>query len=184
METDECMSAFREFVKAEKSKQWNKEKKEIRTKLKTKSEYEKDLQVLINKIVRLIDKNTVCISTQKPLNDKFDAGHFYSVGSSPELRFNLFNIYAQSVYANQYLSGDQINFMNGLEAIYSKEVKDMVLNLKVDYKPLKLQIIDIEKAIQVAKSIVKHLELENKPMYTPQERIFLRGKFNKMIGIH
>lgn len=184
---DECIKAFNEFVKAEQkkkqAKEWQKEKTILKEKLKTKSDYEKDLQVLINKIVRLIDKNTCCISTGKPLNEKFDAGHFYSVGSNPTIRFNLLNIYAQSVYANQHLSGDQINFMNGLSDNYGKGLQSIVLRLKSDYKVLKLSIEDLKEKIVIAKSIVKHLELENKN-YNSIQRIELRQKYNKIIGIY
>jgi len=45
---DECIKAFNESVKLEKekqkAKQWQKEKKEIKEKLMTKSDYEKLLQ--------------------------------------------------------------------------------------------------------------------------------------------
>lgn len=169
--------------KKKKAKEWQKEKSILKEKLKTKSDYEKDLQILINKIVRLIDKNTCCISTGKPLNEKFDAGHFFSVGSNPTIRFNLLNIYAQSVYANQYLSGDQINFMNGLSDNYGKGLQSIVLKLKSDYKVIKLSIDDLKEKIVIAKSIVKHLEIENKT-YNSIERIELRKKYNNLIGIY
>jgi len=184
---DECIKAFNESVKIaiekQKAKQWQKEKKEIKEKLMTKSDYEKLLQKEINTIVRLIDKDFICISTGKPLNDKFDAGHFYSVGSNPSLRFNLLNIYAQSVYANQYLSGDQINFINGIEENYGSGLKSIVLRLKKDYPILKLTQEELKEKITIARSIVKHLKLENKT-YNSVQRIELRRKFNKMIGIY
>lgn len=170
-------------TKKEVSKQWQKEKKEIKEKLMTKSDLEKLLQKEINTIVRLIDKGFVCISTQKPLNEKFDAGHFYSVGSNPTLRFNLLNIYAQSVYANQYLSGDQINFINGIKENYGSGLKSIVLRLKQDYPIIKLTQDELKEKTLIARSIVKHLKIENKT-YNSIERIELRKKFNKMIGIY
>jgi len=181
--TDCAIKVAKVKVKKEVSKQWKKEKKEIKEKLMTKSDYEKLLQKEINTIVRLIDKDFICISTQKPLNYKFDAGHFYSVGSNPSLRFNLLNIYAQSVYANQYLSGDQINFINGIEENYGSGLKSIVLRLKKDYPILKLTQEELKEKITIARSIVKHLKLENKT-YNSVQRIELRRKFNKMIGIY
>jgi len=184
---DECIKAFNESVKLakekQKTKQWQKEKKEIKEKLMTKSDYEKLLQKEINTIVRLIDKGFICISSGKPLNDKFDAGHFYSVGSNPSLRFNLLNIYAQSVYANQYLSGDQINFINGINENYGSGLKSIVLRLKKDYPIIKLTQEELKEKIITARSIVKYLKLENKT-YNSVQRIELRRKFNKMIGIY
>lgn len=165
------------------SKEQKKVDSETRESLKTLSDYSKELQKEINTIVRLIDKGFVCISTGKPLNDKFDAGHFYSVGSNPTLRFNLLNIYAQSVYANQYLSGDQINFINGIKENYGSGLKSIVLRLKSDYKIIKLSKEDLKEKIIISRSIVKHLKIENKT-YNSFERIELRKKFNKMIGIY
>ena len=157
--------------------------KEMKENVKTKSDYERELQKEINTIVRLIDKDQVCISTLKPLNAKFDAGHFYSVGSTPALRFNLNNIFAQSVYANQYLSGDQINFINGLSQLYGENYKDYVLNLKSVYKELKLHIYEIKDKIKIAREIVKELKEQNQS-YDPDTRRFLRNIYNLRIGIY
>lgn len=166
------------------TKRVEKEKtKVLRETLKTKSEYENDLQKEINSIIRLIDKNTVCISTQKPLNTKFDAGHLFSVGSTPSLRFNLHNIFAQSVYANQYLSGDQINFINGLSQLYGENYKDYVLNLKSVYKELKLHVYEIKEKIKIAREIVKELKEQNQT-FDSDTRRFLRNIYNLRIGIY
>lgn len=184
---NECIKAFNEFVKEEtkkkKAKQWQKEKKEIKEKLKTKSDYEKELQIEINTIVRLIDKDTFCHSTKKPLNEKFDAGHFYSVGSNNSIRFNLFNIYSQSVYANQYLSGDQINFLNVLSEVYGKKHSEYVLNLKGLYTYVKLTNEDLKEKIVIAKQIVKELKKADLT-YPTMVRLELRKKYNERLGIY
>jgi hypothetical protein len=167
-----------------KLKSFQKQKtKEMKENVKTKSDYEKELQKEINTIVRLIDKDQVCISTLKPLNAKFDAGHFYSVGSTPALRFNLNNIFAQSVYANQYLSGDQINFLSGLSQLYGENYKEYVLNLKSVYKELKLHIYEIKDKIKIAREIVKELKEQNE-VYDADTRRFLRNIYNLRIGIY
>lgn len=167
-----------------KLKSFEKQKtKEMKENVKTKSDYEKELQKEINTIVRLIDKDQVCISTLKPLNTKYDAGHFYSVGSTPSLRFNLNNIFAQSVYANQYLSGDQINFINGLSQLYGENYKEYVLNLKSVYKELKLHIYEIKDKIKIAREIVKELKEQN-DVYDADTRRFLRNIYNLRIGIY
>lgn len=124
LETDDCITAFLSHAKEVKAKQQRAKDKKTREGLKSNSDYLKELQKEINTIVRLIDKGSQCISTLKPLNDKFDAGHLYSVGSNPALRFHLDNIHAQSVYANQYLSGDQINYINGLSQVMEKHINN------------------------------------------------------------
>lgn len=184
---NECIKAFNEFVKAEKEKQrvkqWQKEKKVIKESLKTKRDYEKELQIQINTIVRLIDKGSFCHSTKKPLNDKFDAGHVFSVGGNPTIRFNLFNIYAQSVYANQYLSGDQINFLAVLSDVYGIEHKEYVLTLKRLYNLIKLTQEDLKEKIKIARQIVK--ELQNADLtYSAKVRLELRKKYNERLGIY
>jgi len=157
--------------------------KEAREKLKTRSNFESDLQKEINTIIRLIDKGTVCISSLKALNQKFDAGHYFSVGSTPSLRFNLFNIYAQSVHCNQHLSGDSINFMEGLKLMYGKEHAEYVSELRAKYKLIKLLIPDLKEKTIIAKQIVKELKKENRT-YSPKERLYLRLTYNIKIGIY
>lgn len=158
--------------------------KQMKENIKTNSDYAKELQKEINTIVRLIDKGSQCISTLKPLNDKYDAGHFYSVGSNPALRFHLDNIHAQSVYANQYLSGDQINYINGLSEVYSQNYKEYVLNLKSVYKELKLSKEELKEKIVIAKQIVKELKDKNVDCYFVSDRIVLRKMYNERLAIY
>lgn len=165
------------------AREWKVNKAILKNKLKTLSDYAKELQKEVNTIVRLIDKGTQCISTLKPLNDKYDAGHFYSVGSNPALRFHLDNIHAQSVYANQYLSGDQINYINGLIEVYGIEYKEYVINLKSRYNFLKLTKDDYSEKITIARGLIKWLKLQDKK-YSEKERIDLRKKINNSLGIY
>ena len=81
------------------------------------------------------------------------------------------------------MSGDQINFINGIKENYGSGLKSIVLRLKSDYKVIKLSKEDLKEKIIITRSIVKHLKIENKT-YNSVERIELRKKFNKMIGIY
>lgn len=165
------------------AKEWRVRKAHLKEQLKTLSEYAKDLQKEVNTIVRLIDKGTQCISTLKTLNDKYDAGHFYSVGGNPALRFHLDNIHAQSVYANQYLSGDQMNYLNGLSEVYGLEYKEYVVSLKGRYTVLKLTIEDMKDKITISRGIVKWLKLQDRS-FTDYERIELRKEYNIKLGMY
>lgn len=164
-------------------KQSTLEKSVMKEKLKTLSEYKADLQKEINTLVREIDKGHLCISSRKPLNSKFDAGHFYSRGSNPAISFNLMNIYGQSVHSNQHLSGDQINFLEGLEIDFGTEYKDYVLSLKRLYPILKITIEDIKDKIYVVRGLIKWCRLQER-QFTMDERVSLRKKFNSEIGIY
>jgi hypothetical protein len=170
-------------AKKETKKTENAFKSDLRQKLKTLSDYHKELQKEINTLVRTIDKGGLCISSQKPLNDKFDAGHFYSVGSNPSLRYHLDNIHAQSVYSNQHLSGDQINFLFGLELTYGPEYKDFVLELKRKYQVLKLTSDQLSEKTKLVKEIIKELRTNDK-VYSGPDRLLLRKEFNERIGIY
>lgn len=170
-------------VKIELTKNWNKEKVELKDKLSTLGDWNKKLQTEINTLVREIDKGHICISNRKPLNFKFDAGHFYSRGSNPSLSFNLMNIYGQSVNSNQHLSGDQINFLEGLELDFGKEHKEFVLSLKRLYPVLKLTKEEVKEKIPLVRSLIKWVKLQDKK-FTLEERVSLRVKFNAEIGIY
>lgn len=103
-----------EYDKKLKQKSWNKEKKVLKDKLKTYSDHVKELQVIVNKYVRLRDKDKGCISCGTPLTGKYDAGHYYSCGSYPELRFNTDNIHGQCVHCNQWKHGNLIEYTKRL----------------------------------------------------------------------
>src|ERR1700759_935873 len=87
MDKDECIKAFVEIVKSDKVKQeqkeWNRKKKSINDKLKTKEDWFNDLRYWVHKyIVHYRDKNEPCIScktTRKDVN--YDAGHFWAAGN-------------------------------------------------------------------------------------------------------
>lgn len=60
----ECALAYVRKQNEKKAKaDWAKEKRVLKEKLKTKSDYEADLQVEINKIVKYIDAGYGCIAT-------------------------------------------------------------------------------------------------------------------------
>lgn len=84
------------------------ETKELRDKLKTKSDYAKEAQKAVNQYVRLRDKGKPCISCDKPDsgNHQRHASHYRSVGSARQLRFNLWNIHASCKQCNWDKSGN------------------------------------------------------------------------------
>mgnify|MGYP003508466676 FL=1 len=162
---------------------WQKEKKKRTDELKTHSDWSKELQIEVNTIVRLIDKGAPCISSLKPLNDKFDAGHRFSTAAWPSIRFNLFNIHAQSVNQNQYLSGNPDGYDFGMRCIYGDQYCGDVHYLKKQYPILKLSIPELIHAKARAKKIVKGLK-ELNAIFTPEQRIELRRKYNKILNIY
>ena len=74
----------------------------------------KQAQTWFNKFIRLRDKGRPCPSCGRHHLGQIHAGHFLSVGSSPGLRFNQFNCWAQCSACNNHLSGNAINYRIGL----------------------------------------------------------------------
>ena len=84
------------YNKKEKVKEWKSKKKKIKESLKTKQNYEKELEAIFNRFIRLRDKDEPCISCDKPAGQyKLTAGHFYPAGSYKNLRFNEDNVHGQ-----------------------------------------------------------------------------------------
>ncbi len=97
----------------QKIKEINKDVRERKEKLKTTSDYLKELQVVFNQWIRLRDKGLNCISCDKPAR-KENAGHYRSVGSSPSLRFEPLNVHLQCEYCNTYQHGNLIPYRKNL----------------------------------------------------------------------
>ena len=93
-----------------------------REELKTRSDWIKECQAVINRYARLRDIRVGhgCISCGEPYRGAyggaFDAGHYRSTGSAVHLRFFLPNIRLQCVRCNRHLGGNAIEYRRGLVA--------------------------------------------------------------------
>ena len=122
-------------------------KKEIRK----RSDWLDQLQKLVNQYVtKVLYPNELCYTCRRAKPDSvFNAGHCFSRGARPELRFNLNNVRKQCVTCNLYESGRHKQFCDRLE----KEIGDDEFSLLSDEsksKSLKEQFphwSDIEKEI-------------------------------------
>ena len=90
-------------------------------KLKTRSDWMKEVQAVVNAVVRERDKDQPCISCGRHHQGQYHAGHYLSVGAHPELRFDLTNIHKQCQPCNTHLSGNQLEYRKGLAARYSQD---------------------------------------------------------------
>lgn len=85
--------------------------------IKTKPVLTREAQAEFNKYIRARDEGKPCISCGKPdagVANQRDAGHYRSVGSCPELRFDEDNVMAQCISCNRYLSGNAVYYRLGL----------------------------------------------------------------------
>jgi hypothetical protein len=87
-----------------------KETREKKQALKPRSQWLKEAQVEFNKYIRLRDADLPCISCQRFHTGQYHAGHYRTVGSCPELRFEEYNIHKQCSACNNHLSGNIINY--------------------------------------------------------------------------
>ena len=131
-----------DYSKKQKAKQWNKEKKERKEKLKTRSEHLNELQVIFNAFIRERDKNEPCISCGKPNGGKEQAGHYRSVGSCPELRFEENNVFGQCIRCNMYEHGNLIEYRKGLVERVGLHVVEW---LELNHDPKKYTIDEIKE---------------------------------------
>ena len=103
-----------DFAKDTKIKTVKKEVKEAKLKLKSRSDWLKDTQVVFNKYIRLRDQDDGCISCGSKSAYAYHAGHYRSIGSAGQLRFNELNCHRQCSACNTHLSGNLIRYRHGL----------------------------------------------------------------------
>ena len=184
MLNDECIKAHVESAKKVQIKVKRKENQVKKLELKPKSYWLAILQKEINQIVRLIDKDCPCISSGRPYRSDDQAGHFYSVGSTPALRFNLLNLWSQSIKDNMHNSGNLLNYR---EQLVKFDIIDLIEAERLKYPTLKLSIEEIKEAISKAK-IVKKVMIElNSDVFNPRsvvKRVDLRQEFNRYLEIY
>lgn len=112
----------------------------------------KKLQIWFNTFIRLRDKDKGCISCGGLVTQ---AGHYRSVGSHPELRFDESNTNGQDARCNLFLSGNLIEYRLGLV----KRVGEQEVNrLETQRHRSKLSNHEIQNLIEVYKSKVRELE--------------------------
>ena len=89
----------------EKAKQKRRDLRERKAQLKSRNDWVKEAQAEFNKFIRLRDASEPCIScgeVNPPMlhGGQWDCGHYLSVGSHPELRFEELNAYKQCKSCN------------------------------------------------------------------------------------
>lgn len=137
------------LAKKKSEKAFNKKQRADKLRIKSKSKWLQEAQAAFNKYIRLEGEASfhqqqmpvVCISCQKPHKGQFHAGHYRSVGSAPELRFEEDNCHLQCAPCNNHLSGNLINYRVNL---INKIGIEKVEWLEGDHGPKKYTIEDIK----------------------------------------
>lgn len=180
---EDCLSsAAMQYItksRAAKKKQKKKQDDDEREKLKTLTAWKDDLQKPINWIVKELDKERLCISHPELKSFlRYDAGHYYSIGTCSDLRFNFHNIHAQSSWANQKHGGCP-EYLEGLIDRYGQEYGDYVQGLKRLYAGVGKEKYTIDNIKNIYLPIARRLQREMK-----KGAMFSRTQLNEMIGIY
>lgn len=139
--------------KARERKEAAEKRKEMRAakeKIKSRGQWAKEAQAAFNRYIRLRDADEPCISCGRHHQGQYHAGHYRSVGSAPELRFEELNNHKQCAPCNSHLSGNLVNYRINLE----KKIGDEKLAwLEGPHDPKRYTIEELKeiKALYVAK---------------------------------
>ena len=137
----ECLAEHTKSKRIESdAKKERKAMKAAKAKLKSRGDYAREAQTAFNAYIRARDEGNLCISCQKPPKKK-NAGHYRSVGSSPELRYEPLNCYLQCEHCNTYLSG---NIMWYRRNLFLKIGAEKLEWLEGPHKPKKYTIEDLK----------------------------------------
>jgi hypothetical protein len=161
MDEIECIKAFNESVKELRSKQIQKakvkEKKELKEKVMTLSEWLNIFQKVFNTYIRLRDKHLPCITCNILKNNvQYHAGHFYSVGSNPSLRFNEDNVHKQCSSCNCKKHGNISEYAINLPKRIGVKRFEILTSNRTNV--LRLTIPEIQDLIKTYKAKIKELE--------------------------
>lgn len=139
-----------------KKKVWKEEKKKLIDKNRTRTEWLNLLQVVFNSYIRERDKDLPCITCGTTSNIQYHSGHFFSVGSYPNLRFHEDNAHKQCVTCNTYNHGNLYEYTLRLPDRIGNERFNKLIAEKD--KPLKLTTLEIKELIKKYKEKLKELK--------------------------
>lgn len=152
-----------DYKRQKKQKDWNKEKKVRKKELMTHSDYVKIAQAIVNKFVRIRDKNQPCITCGKEPPYTISAGHFFAAGTFPRVRLDIENIHGQCWWnCNKNKHGSFAEYEKNLP---NKIGQDKVDALKIRAHqggPLKLSIPELQEFTEGCKELIKGMEDEGR----------------------
>ena len=142
-------------VRYAKLKTAKKEKAEKKKELLTLSDYLKLAQKVFNQFINLRDKGKPCVSCLCKVEAP-NASHFFSVGSSTELRFNELNCHTSCIHCNLHKHGNIAEYSIRLPKRIGQENYDLLISLR--NKPRHYTIPELIELIAVYKQKIKELK--------------------------
>lgn len=105
-----------EKARAQQDRQRRAKQREAKERIKTKAEHAREAQAAFNAWVRERDRDQPCISCGRHHQGQYHAGHYRTVGSTPELRFEPLNCHKQCAPCNNHMSGNIVEYRINLAA--------------------------------------------------------------------
>ncbi|MEH6483051.1 MULTISPECIES: recombination protein NinG [Pseudomonas] len=124
-------------------------------KLKSKADHAKDAQAAFNEWVRLRDAAQPCISCGRHHDGQYHAGHYRTVASSPEIRYEPLNVHKQCAPCNNHKSGDIVNYRINL---VKRIGADKVEWLEGPHEPKRYTIDDLKAITAKYRALVRELK--------------------------
>lgn len=126
----------------------------------------KKAQAEFNKYIRLRDFAKPCVSCGRYDHEikhgsrggKWDCGHYRSVGSAPELRFETLNAHKQCKKCNQFLSGNHVEYRFG---IARRLTDDELKWLEGPHEPKRYRVDELKMIIKKFRQLIRELEVES-----------------------
>jgi hypothetical protein len=87
--------------------------------MKTRAQWAKEAEAVVNRYVRLRDHDNGCVSCDRPASwgGQWHASHFRSVGAASSIRFHLWNIHKACSICNNWQSGNLSEYEPRLRAL-------------------------------------------------------------------
>lgn len=141
-----------ERIKKEGKKRLNDKKKE----LLTLSDHLKLTQMVVNKYIRLRDKDELCISCGKKINGVEHASHYLSSGGHSNIRFHEDNIWKSCYKCNVMLSGNPTSYrIRLIKKIGVERVEWLEDNAYIEKKWTREELKEIQ---EIYKAKIKNLK--------------------------
>lgn len=159
-----------EMVNREKAKKARIHYKAEKIRLKSRREWLVDAKNAFNPYIRMRDKNLPCIScgrevVEQTIGGAWDCGHYLSVGSHPELRFEEDNAHKQCKSCNggagKYTRKNYTVQKEYRERLIAKIGLERVEKLEGPHPPAKWTIEELKGIIALYKQKIKALDAAN-----------------------
>ncbi len=151
----QVVCGFECSIKYAKIKEAKKEKRNSIDEIRTLSDYLKLAQTVFNQYINLRDKGLPCISCGCEVKAP-NASHFFSVGSTPELRFNELNVHTSCIRCNLYLHGNILEYAIRLPKRIGQENYELLVSLR--NIPRKYTIEELKDLIKEYRQKIKILK--------------------------